>query len=598
MKSGWSAGWNRYIIAVTYAVLGLMLRVPVSAALGTDVPYITFFPAIVLSTWYGGILPGIVTTLLSGAFAHVFVDGVFPSDRSSWIRIVLFLAMSGMMVWVIAELRNAQTRLEVATRQISYVLETIQDGFVALDAEWRYTYINAAAERMHGRDRYTLLGTPILERFPDYLGTRIEQAFRDASRTHEPGALEVQRSGRWYHLSLFPGPENGLAVYIRDITEHKLWESRLTASEERLRLALDAGSIGVWDLDLASSDMTWSDRLYVFHGVSPDSFSPTYESIKTLIHPDHRDRFYSSLRLTVETGQPFSLEFRVVHSNGETRWLHTSGRVLREPGGKPVRLLGATVDITERRREEEALRRSNADLEQFAYAASHDMQEPLRMASLYAQLLNSKYHGRLDSDADQYIGNVVQGVTRMRTLLRDVLAYSQVGTPLEGSAPECDAKAALEAVLLRLRSRIETTGALVSREELPLVGAQRKHVETLFEELIENSLEYRAAAPPRIFVGYQSMAGLARFYVRDNGIGIEPRYFSRVFQIFKRLHSYSAHPGSGVGLAICEKIVKRYGGEIWLESETGGGATFWFTLPLATELPLPQASADKVVSAS
>jgi light-regulated signal transduction histidine kinase (bacteriophytochrome) len=138
----------------------------------------------------------------------------------------------------------------------------------------------------------------------------------------------------------------------------------------------------------------------------------------------------------------------------------------------------------------------------------------------------------------------------------------------------------------------------VSREDLPLVAAQRKHVEKVFEELIENSLEYRTSAPPRIFVGYQSISGLARFYVRDNGIGIEPRYFSRVFQIFKRLHSYSAHPGSGVGLAICEKIVKRYGGEIWLESETGGGATFWFTLPLATELPLPQASADKVVSAS
>ena len=598
MQRGWSGSWNRYIIAAICAILGLMLRVPVSAVLGTDVPYITFFPAIVFSTWYGGLLSGIVTTLLSGVFAHGFVDGAFPSDRSSWVRVILFLAMAGTMVWVLAQLRAAQTRVEVAGRQISYVLETIQDGFIALDAKWRYTYVNAAAEKMHRRDRDTLLGTPILDRFPDYVGTQIEHAFRGAARTREPVTLEVERSGRWYHLSLFPGADDGLAVYIRDITEHKQWESRLTTSEERLRLALDAGSIGVWDLDLASGSMTWSERLYVFHGVSPDSFSPTYQSLKNLIHPDDRDRFYDSLRLSVDTGQPCSLDFRVLRPDRETRWLQTSGRVLREPGGRPVRLIGATVDITERRREEESLRRSNADLEQFAYAASHDMQEPLRMVSLYAQLLNSRYRGRMDSDADQYIGNIVDGVARMRTLLHDVLAYSQAGVPLEGAPPESDAEAALDSVLFRLRSRIEATGARVSREALPLVAAQRKHVETILEELIENSLEYRTAAPPLIFVGYRPFDGIGRFYVRDNGIGIETRYFLRVFQIFKRLHSYSAHPGSGVGLAICEKIVKRYGGEIWVESATGGGTTFWFTLPLAQELPLPQSSADDVVSAN
>jgi PAS domain S-box-containing protein len=598
MRSGWSGDWNRYAIAVACAVLGLMLRVPVSAVLGTDVPYITFFPAIVLSTWYGGVAPGIVTTLLSGVLANGFVDASFPADRASWIRIVLFLAMAGMMVWVIAELRAAQTRAEAASRQISYILETVQDGFIALDENWRYTYINAAAERMQGRSRYLLLGTPILDRFPDYAGTQTEEVFRDAARSRKPATLEIERSGRWFHLSVFPGGDGGLAIYIRDITDHREWEARLTTSEERLRLALDAGSIGVWDFDLASGSMTWSDRLYIFHGVSPDSFFPTHESLRRLIHADDRDRFYDCLEQTVKTGQPLSVDFRALRPNGETRWLQTSGRVLNAPGGKPVRLLGATVDITERRREEEALRRSNADLEQFAYAASHDMQEPLRMVGLYAQFLNRKYHGRLDTDADQYIGNIVHGVVRMRTLLHDVLAYSQAGAPLEGSSSEADFQSVLQGVLLRLKSRIQKTGAIIDRGDLPFVALHRKHLETILEKLIGNSLEYRATAPPRIYVGYEPSAGFGRFYVRDNGIGIEPQYFSRVFQIFKRLHNYAAHPGSGVGLAICEKVVKRYGGEIWVESEAGNGATFWFTLPVATERPLSQASVEKVRSAS
>jgi PAS domain S-box-containing protein len=597
MKTGWSGDWNRYAMAVVCAVLGLVLRVPVSAVLGTDVPYITFFPAIVFSTWYGGIAPGIVTTLLSGALAHGFVDGTFPTDRVTWIRILVFIAMAGSMVSVIAELRAAQTRAETAGRQISYILETVQDGFIALDANWRYTYVNAAAERMQGRDRYKLLGTPILDRFPDYAGTEIEQAFRQAAVAQKPVTLELERADRWFHLSLFPGGDGGLAVYIRDITDHKHWEERLTASEQRLRLALDAGSIGVWDLDLTSGSMTWSDRLYVFHGVSPHSFSPSYESVKGLIHPDDRDRFYGCVRLAVDTGQPCSVDFRALRPNGETRWLQTSGRVLNSPGGAPVRLFGATVDITERRREEEALRRSNADLEQFAYAASHDMQEPLRMVGLYAQFLNRKYHSRLDPDADQCIGNIVQGVLRMRTLLQDVLAYSQAGASLEGSPSVADFEAALQVVLLRLKMPIETSGAVISYGKLPFVAAHRKHVEMILKKLFENSLEYRAASPLQICVGYEPAGGYGRFYVRDNGIGIEPQYFLRIFQIFKRLHSYASHPGSGVGLAICEKIVERYGGEIWVESEAGKGATFWFTLPLATDAPLRQVSDDRVMSA-
>ena len=219
------------------------------------------------------------------------------------------------------------------------------------------------------------------------------------------------------------------------------------------------------------------------------------------------------------------------------------------------------MDITERRREEEALRRSNADLEQFAYAASHDMQEPLRMVGLYAQFLDRKYHDRLDPDADQYIANIVHGVLRMRTLLHDVLAYSQAGAPIEGSTPEPAFESALQAVLLRLKRRIELTGATAQPRGTAFGrGAPQTRRDDIFEKLIENSLEYRAVSPLQIHVGYEPTGATAELFVRDNGIGIEPRVlFVRIFQIFKRLHNYASPPGAVVGSRFAKKLSNAMG---------------------------------------
>lgn len=226
----------------------------------------------------------------------------------------------------------------------------------------------------------------------------------------------------------------------------------------------------------------------------------------------------------------------------------------------------------------EALRQSNDDLNQFAYAASHDLQEPLRITALYSQMLQKKYAGQLDGQADQYIDFIVNGAHRMETLLKDLLSYSQVGSSAEGPAGEVECTEVIQQVKLNLQGSIEQNQAAVTSNGLPAVQAHRSRLIQLFQNLIGNAIKYRGSDPPRIHVAAQRKAEEWVLSVRDNGIGIKPEYMRQIFGIFKRLHG-NTYPGSGIGLAICQRIVESYGGRIWVESVLGEGSTFFFTLP-------------------
>lgn len=226
----------------------------------------------------------------------------------------------------------------------------------------------------------------------------------------------------------------------------------------------------------------------------------------------------------------------------------------------------------------EALRQSNDDLNQFAYAASHDLQEPLRVVALYAQMLQRKYGGRFDQQADQYVSFVVGGAHRMETLLRDLLAYSQVGAAGEGPAHPVPCTEVLGKVLLNLKAAVEHSGAQVTWNGLPTVHAHESRLVQLFQNLVGNAIKYRRPEPPRIHVGAERRPTEWLFSVQDNGIGIKPEYAQQIFGIFKRLHG-NQYPGTGIGLAICQRIVESYGGRIWAESTPGEGSTFYLTLP-------------------
>jgi signal transduction histidine kinase len=223
------------------------------------------------------------------------------------------------------------------------------------------------------------------------------------------------------------------------------------------------------------------------------------------------------------------------------------------------------------------LGRSNADLQQFAYVASHDLQEPLRMVSSYTQLIARRYKGKLDADADEFIAFAVDGANRMQRLILDLLAYSRVNTAgrqFEPTAMETVLKAALN----NLTDAVKESQAVITHDPLPAVMGDDKQLAQLFQNLLSNAVKFGGAQPPRIHISAKQTDGEWLFSVRDHGIGLDPQYADRIFVIFQRLHTRAEYPGTGIGLAICKKIVERHGGRIWVESELGKGATFYFTL--------------------
>jgi len=243
-------------------------------------------------------------------------------------------------------------------------------------------------------------------------------------------------------------------------------------------------------------------------------------------------------------------------------------------------------ELTERKQMEEALRertealeRSNRELERFAYVASHDLQEPLRMVASYTQLLEKRYKGKLDSDADEFIAYAVDGATRMQALINDLLTYSRVGTKGKDLKPT-DCGTVLERTLDNLKQALEESGAQVTYEPLPTVMADDVQLGQLFQNLIGNAIKFRSEEPTQIHVSAERNEDKWVFSFRDNGIGIDPEFRERIFAIFQRLHKRRDYPGTGIGLAVCKKIVERHGGHIWVESVPEKGSTFYFTIPL------------------
>ncbi|MGD0268676.1 MAG: ATP-binding protein [Candidatus Sulfotelmatobacter sp.] len=263
-----------------------------------------------------------------------------------------------------------------------------------------------------------------------------------------------------------------------------------------------------------------------------------------------------------------------VLKDGLARLPEVVRRALRE---KHERMLRHQVENDLARKVDE-LARSNADLEQFAYVASHDLQEPLRMVTAYTQLLGERYRGKLDENADKFIGYATEGAQRMQVLIQDLLAFSRVGRN-EPSSKTVDCNAVLQEVVQTLATTIQESGATVSYAELPAVWADRTQVAQLFQNLIGNAIKFRGEKPPVVAVQAEPAGERWQFSVSDNGIGIASEHAENIFVVFQRLHARTEYPGNGIGLAICKKIVERYGGKIWMESQPGQGATFKFTLP-------------------
>ena len=294
--------------------------------------------------------------------------------------------------------------------------------------------------------------------------------------------------------------------------------------------------------------------------------------------------------ITASTGAPCAgVDIGIRRADG-VRWATVSTRRLRETPGHEGRfsVVVALTDITERREAQEALQRSNAELAQFAYVASHDLSEPLRMVSSYLQLLRRRYHGQIDEDADEFIDFAVEGANRMRALIEDLLAYSRAGRGADPRPVDCNH--VMADVLSSLAAAVADARARVHVEPLPIVLGDRVALVQLMQNLVANALKFSSGAGAHVWVSAQH-DGVATWElaVADDGIGIDPRHRDRVFKMFQRLHDRESFEGTGIGLAICRKLVERQGGHIWAEGRDGGGTVFRFTLPA---VPPPAAVAE------
>ncbi|MCG8470187.1 MAG: ATP-binding protein [Gemmatimonadetes bacterium] len=361
-------------------------------------------------------------------------------------------------------------------------------------------------------------------------------------------------------------------------------EKQVRISEVKYRTILETIQEGYFEVDLAGNFVFWNDSLAEMLGYPPERLSGlNYRSYTREGQSGIVFETFGEVYRTGKSCQVFGWE--IVRADGTRRFAEASAGPVHDHDGEIVGFRGIVRDVSARRATEERLEtksrelaRSNEELRQFAYVASHDLQEPLRMVAGYTQLLARRYEGQLDEEADLFIRYAVEGVDRMQQLIRDLLDYSRVQT--HGKRFErVDLGASVQWALSNLEGAIADADAAVTIDELPTIIGDATQMGQLFQNLLANAIKFRGDRPLEIHVGVQQRPGEWQISVRDNGIGIDPEYRTRVFEIFQRLHAPDEHEGTGIGLAICKRIVERHGGEIWVEAGPVQGATFAFTLP-------------------
>ncbi len=368
------------------------------------------------------------------------------------------------------------------------------------------------------------------------------------------------------------------------IAERKRTEESLRESEERFRATFEQAAVGIAQVGLDGSWLRVNQRLCdIVEYTREELLQCTFQDIT---HPEdlNTDLAFVSQVLAGKISS-YSMQKRYLRKDRSLVWVNLTVGAVRDEAGALKYFVSVVEDITTRKQAEEKLgvaivdlERSNKELEQFAYVASHDLQEPLRKVASFTQLLAERYSDKLDDEARQFITYAVDGAHRMQGLINDLLAYSRVGTRGE-TFVTVDGEAILDYSLANLEMAIKESGAVVTHDRLPTFLGDASQLVQLFQNLIGNAIKFRGEAPPSVHVSVVSHDNEWIFRVCDNGIGIDPQYFDRLFVIFQRLHSRAKYPGTGIGLAISKKVVERHGGRIWVESESGKGSSFYFSIP-------------------
>jgi len=458
--------------------------------------------------------------------------------------------------------------------------ERISDGYYAFDTDWTITYWNDVIARRQDVPASEAVGENVWDLFPEAEETAIGDAFRTAMAEGKQSNREYYYppDDYWVRLQIYPD-EDGIAVISTDLSERKRKEQELKEKERILDQI--SGNIDdvVWITTPEEDELEFvSDACEQIWGRSAESLYENPGSFVEAIHDEDRERVLDALEAQEADPDSYDETFRVVRPDGGIRWVRDTASGVYDEDGDLVRIVGVARDITDQKEYQRKLEQSNEKLERFAYVASHDLQEPLRTVSSHLDLLELEYGDDLDGEAAEYIDMAVTASERMQSMINGLLDYSRVTTRGEEFEP-VDSGTVVQEVLADLQLLVEEHGGTVEVGELPTVEADPNQLGQLFQNLLTNALEH-GGPEPSVRIEASSTSERHRFAIIDDGPGVETRDGQDIFQLFESgARDYESGEVHGIGLAVCENIVDRHGGEIWVESQPGEGATFYFTIP-------------------
>lgn len=502
----------------------------------------------------------------------------------------------------ITEQKEAELKLQLSEKRFKSLVQDGSDLVAILDEAANYLYVSPTS--------ITVLGTP-----PDeYIGKNAfdlihpddqAQVFTFFSQLGVNKRIYVtpfrflHKDGKWRWIETIvtdlrdDQAIKGIVATSRDITEKINVLNQLKLSNERYAYATSVTTDAIWDWDLINGTLVWNEGYKKLFGYDNDTGAFDYDVWKSNIHPDEREEVEQHLQKAFEDKECtyWRGEYRYLCKDGHYAYVITKAAIVRDELGQPVRTVGAMTDITQQKLNEAALKNlntqlektntelatSNEDLEQFAYSASHDLQEPLRMIINFMGMIEKRYKEQLDEKGKQYIHFAMDGALRMRQIIMDLLEYSRVGR-LHEKKQTVQIEPIIEEIKILYRKEIEQKQATFHIQPLPVLHTHKSPVRQIFQNLIGNALKYsKPGMPVHIELGADESGDEWLFFVKDNGIGIAPEFHDKIFVLFQRLQRSEAG-GTGIGLAITKKIIERMGGKIWVQSEEGKGSTFYFTI--------------------
>lgn len=481
------------------------------------------------------------------------------------------------------ELQFKSAELSIINEDLDNIKESIDIPILVVNKDLTITRFNQAASKIFllgdNAEGKALTSVATIADIPE-LGRNVIEVIT----TGEPFTRQLDDSKISLFERILPykdgcGNVKGAVLTYIDNTKEQGILHQLKESQERYDLAVQGSNAGIWDWNIKTGEMHWSKLFLYMLGLRNKDFSPSIEDFKQRIHDVDREDVLAILNAHLNRGFDFNVEFRMRKYDNNYIWLHARGQAVWDSNREAIRMVGSVYDITERRKALEHLNKTNESLERFAYICSHDLKEPARLIENFVGLFHRNYWDVLDDKAKEYLHFIEESAGRMQKMIKGILAYSQIENK-NLNFDEVNLEEELERVLENLKLSIDETNASITYDPLPTsIRADKIQISQLFQNLIGNAIKFCKKKRPLIHISADGAENEWLFSIKDNGIGMKLEDQDKIFKMFRCLNKKDKYPGNGIGLTICQQIVKKHGGRIWVESEPGNGSTFHFTLP-------------------